>query len=122
MAFKLSGRGQNTLGIGDQVFASRGQDYTATMPLQQLQAELFLQLHDLPAERGLADATGLRCAAKVRYRQDDQACEVRQLDDGRLSVTFDVPQRAVAPITLGPKREPNPIFNGSLPVSRNNSR
>jgi len=47
------------------------------------------------APEGLA--SGLRCAAKVRYRQDDQACEVVQCDDGRLSVTFDQPQRAVAP-------------------------
>jgi len=42
-------------------------------------------------------ASGWRCAAKVRYRQDDQACEILQLDDGRLRVMFEVPQRAVAP-------------------------
>ena len=42
-------------------------------------------------------ASGFRCAAKVRYRQDDQACEVAQRDDRSLSVTFDEPQRAVAP-------------------------
>jgi tRNA-specific 2-thiouridylase len=39
----------------------------------------------------------LRCAAKVRYRQTDQACEVVVLDDGRLHVQFDVPQRAITP-------------------------
>ncbi|MEM7431902.1 MAG: tRNA 2-thiouridine(34) synthase MnmA [Pseudomonadota bacterium] len=40
---------------------------------------------------------GMRCAAKVRYRQADQDCEVRGNNDGSLSVSFDKPQRAVAP-------------------------
>ena len=40
---------------------------------------------------------GLRCAAKVRYRQPDQTCTVRTLGGGRLDVRFDVRQRAVAP-------------------------
>ena len=41
--------------------------------------------------------TGLRCAAKVRYRQADQACVVTALGDRRLDVRFDAPQKAVAP-------------------------
>ena len=41
--------------------------------------------------------TGLRCHAKVRYRQSDQACLVTQNTDDTLTVTFDIPQRAVAP-------------------------
>ena len=41
--------------------------------------------------------SGYRCNAKVRYRQDDQACEVLPHADGTLTVTFDTPQRAVAP-------------------------
>ncbi|MDH3812441.1 MAG: tRNA 2-thiouridine(34) synthase MnmA, partial [Gammaproteobacteria bacterium] len=40
---------------------------------------------------------GLRCAAKVRYRQADQACVVTALGDNRLDVRFDAPQKAVAP-------------------------
>ncbi len=40
---------------------------------------------------------GLRCTAKIRYRQADQDCEVRADADGSLTVTFDAPQRAVAP-------------------------
>ena len=43
---------------------------------------------------GLTD--GLRCMAKVRYRQDDQSCTVSSVGD-TLSVEFDEPQRAVAP-------------------------
>ena len=41
--------------------------------------------------------TGAPLAAKVRYRQPDQACTVVERDDGNLDVKFDVPQRAVAP-------------------------
>ena len=39
----------------------------------------------------------LRCAAKVRYRQADQDCEVRKREDGKLFVVFDHPQRAITP-------------------------
>ena len=40
---------------------------------------------------------GLRCAARIRYRQADQFCTVVDLGDGRLEVLFDEPQRAVTP-------------------------
>ncbi len=40
---------------------------------------------------------GLRCSAKIRYRQRDQGCAVRPALDDRLMVTFDGPQRAAAP-------------------------
>ncbi len=39
----------------------------------------------------------MRLKAKVRYRQADQECVVRVLEDGRLHVRFDIPQRAVTP-------------------------
>ena len=48
-----------------------------------------------PAPSGLD--SGLRCAAKVRYRQADQACVVTALGDDRLDVRFAAPQKAVAP-------------------------
>ena len=35
--------------------------------------------------------------AKIRYRQDDQPCRVVRAADGRLSVRFSTPQRAIAP-------------------------
>ena len=41
--------------------------------------------------------TPLRCAAKTRYRQPDQACLVEPLDESRCRVVFDQPQRAVTP-------------------------
>jgi tRNA-specific 2-thiouridylase len=40
---------------------------------------------------------GLRCAAKVRYRQPDQHCVVAAGPGGDLTVRFDAAQRAVAP-------------------------
>ncbi len=46
---------------------------------------------------GAAPAGQFRCTVKTRYRQADQACEVRILPDGRCSVRTDVAQRAVTP-------------------------
>jgi len=40
---------------------------------------------------------GLRCKAKVRYRQPDQDCIVTALEGNTLDVRFDDPQKAVAP-------------------------
>ncbi|MCB2387876.1 tRNA 2-thiouridine(34) synthase MnmA [Thalassolituus sp. TMPB967] len=38
----------------------------------------------------------LRCSAKVRYRQDDQACLIER-DGNQYRITFDQPQRAITP-------------------------
>jgi tRNA-specific 2-thiouridylase len=40
---------------------------------------------------------GERLSAKIRYRQPDQPCRVEALADGRLTLVFDTPQRAVTP-------------------------
>ena len=45
----------------------------------------------------LARGQSLRCKVKIRYRQPDQDCEVDAIGDGRLRVSFDESQRAVAP-------------------------
>ncbi len=37
------------------------------------------------------------CNAKVRYRQDDQACRIFPTGDDRFAVTFESPQRSIAP-------------------------
>ncbi len=39
----------------------------------------------------------LRCSARIRYRQQDQSCELRLEGTGRFMVHFDTPQRAVTP-------------------------
>jgi len=44
---------------------------------------------------GLAD--GLRCNARIRYRQADQPCSVQHSFDDRLTIRFEQPQRAAAP-------------------------
>lgn len=46
---------------------------------------------------GAPPSADFRCTAKVRYRQADQAAEVRCLADGTCEVRFDEPQRAVTP-------------------------
>lgn len=46
---------------------------------------------------GEAPSSPLKCTAKIRYRQADADCLVESLDDGRLFVTFDKPQKAVTP-------------------------
>ncbi|MFZ4099507.1 MAG: tRNA 2-thiouridine(34) synthase MnmA [Chlamydiia bacterium] len=46
----------------------------------------------------LSDVTfPLRCTAKIRYRQPDQACTVTQMGTDKLRVEFDQPQKAVTP-------------------------
>lgn len=42
-------------------------------------------------------AGGLRCSARIRYRQQDQACRITRTFDDGLMVQFDEPQRAAAP-------------------------
>lgn len=38
-----------------------------------------------------------KCAAKIRYRQEDQACTILKIENGKAFVKFDSPQRAVTP-------------------------
>lgn len=52
---------------------------------------------DLHWIAGKPPALPLRCAAKTRYRQSDQACRVQTEDGDRWRIDFDAPQRAVAP-------------------------
>jgi tRNA-specific 2-thiouridylase len=46
---------------------------------------------------GAAPALPHACAAKVRYRQADQACRIDDIRAGSAQVAFEVPQRAVTP-------------------------
>ncbi len=46
---------------------------------------------------GVPPAWPLGCQAKIRYRQEDQACVVEPDGEGRVAVTFERPQRAIAP-------------------------
>ncbi len=37
------------------------------------------------------------CSAKIRYRQEDQTCNVTSIQQDTVCVTFDLPQRAITP-------------------------
>lgn len=49
-----------------------------------------------------------RCCAKIRYRQEEKSCTVEYLDEKRVRVTFDTPQRAITP------RQSIVFYNGDL--------
>ena len=40
---------------------------------------------------------GEQCSAKTRYRQNDQSCQIKSIDQERVHVQFDQPQRAITP-------------------------
>ena len=46
---------------------------------------------------GAAPAAAFECTAKIRYRQQDQACHVRLRSDGGVDVEFAQRQRAITP-------------------------
>jgi len=45
----------------------------------------------------LSQTRTLSCSVKIRYRQPDQACSIRQIDNKLLEVLFEEEQRAIAP-------------------------
>ncbi len=56
-----------------------------------------LYTRDIYWVAGAPPALPLRCTAKVRYRQSDQACTLSRSADHGYRVDFDLPQRAVTP-------------------------
>lgn len=48
------------------------------------------------AESPLSDLP-FHCTAKIRYRQTDQPCTIKSNENGRLHISFDIPQRAITP-------------------------
>ena len=95
------------LGIGGQADAGESPWYVAQKDLER-NVLVVVQGHDHPALHsqvlraaqlcwvaGTPPAERFPCTAKVRYRQQDQACEVRMLPGGSCVVRFDEPQRAV---------------------------
>ena len=46
---------------------------------------------------GTAPAAPMSCSARIRYRQQDQACSIERLDADRCEVRFAMPQRAITP-------------------------
>jgi tRNA-specific 2-thiouridylase len=97
------------LGIGGVKNASEAPWFVAQKNLQTNELVVvqghdhpLMQSHTLQASQlnwisGKAPESPLRCTAKIRYRQPDQACIVELGPDGHCQVTFDAPQRAITP-------------------------
>ena len=97
------------IGIGGMRDADESPWYVAGKDLERNVLKV-VQGHDHPALMssaliatdlhwvgGEAPASPLRCAAKTRYRQADQACILQREPDGAWSARFEQPQRAVTP-------------------------
>ena len=77
----------NTVHLGEAedltATALTADDWIWSAPADRMEAEL--------------DAGGIRVGAKYRYRQKDQAATLTRGEDGQMLLTFDEPQRAIAP-------------------------
>ncbi|MGL4473471.1 MAG: tRNA 2-thiouridine(34) synthase MnmA [Shewanella sp.] len=56
-----------------------------------------MEVNQLHWVDGKGPSDGARISVKTRYRQQDVACQVHMLDEGRISVRFDLPVSAVTP-------------------------
>jgi tRNA-specific 2-thiouridylase len=56
-----------------------------------------LEASQLAWVSGIAPTAGSSLTAKVRYRQQDQAVHIEQIDDDRMRLKFQQAQRAVTP-------------------------
>jgi tRNA-specific 2-thiouridylase len=72
------------------LLVAQGNDHPALFQSSLLAGRIFWIAGEAPQ-------LPLRCLAKVRYRQPDQACRVRRLSQDRYRVDFDSPQRAITP-------------------------
>ena len=109
LAFYTIGQ-RKGLGIGGRHGGAQAPWYVAAKDHAR-NALIVVQGHDHPALlsrrlrvrdahwiAGAAPPLPLRCHAKIRYRQADQACTVRPGEDGgALDLRFEQPQRAAAP-------------------------
>ena len=97
------------LGIGGRRDGSGAPWYVASKELES-NTLIVVQGHDHPALfhrclrasqlhwiTGQAPTIPLRCQAKIRYRQHDQACVLDTLDSRGATVRFLEPQRAITP-------------------------
>lgn len=90
---KIGGRGKAWFVVGKDieknvVFVEQGADNPALFSNTLIAREpTWLENIEIP----------LSCAAKIRYRQEDQKCEIAKIDNGKLIVSFSKPQRAITP-------------------------
>ena len=72
------------------VFVERGADHPALFAPSLLASQITWIAEPPPS-------FPYACTAKIRYRQTDQPCTLHLLDNGRMRVVFDTPQRAITP-------------------------
>jgi tRNA-specific 2-thiouridylase len=99
------------LGIGGRQDSTGDPWYVAAKDLQKNELIVVQGEHDLlycdrlrtapvswigTAPESYTRKGSMPCTAKVRYRQADQSCLVRRLNDNRVEVLFEIRQRAVA--------------------------
>lgn len=107
LAFYTLGQ-RKGLGIGGGLGVENEAWFVADKDLQRNQL-IVVQGHEHPAMLKqsliaeqldwchLAPQAGQILRAKVRYRQQDQACQVVQVNEQQIQLRFDQPQRAVTP-------------------------
>jgi len=74
----------------NQLIAGQGHHNERLLNSQLIASQLDWVAGEAPADEFTAKA-------KIRYRQAEQACRVRRLDNEQWAVCFDEPQRAIAP-------------------------
>lgn len=72
------------------LLVAQGNDHPALFKSRLYCSEIFWV-------SGTAPMLPLHCNAKVRYRQQDQACTLRPTEEPGFAVDFDAPQRAITP-------------------------
>ena len=72
------------------LYVAQGEDHPALLSNKLIASNAFWI-------EGESPNFPLACSAKIRYRQEDQDCQVGLLEDEKLCVTFKHPQRAIAP-------------------------
>lgn len=86
-----------SLGAKYYVCEIRAQDNTVVLGKSEDLFQRGVHVRDMHWIAGEAPGENFRCKAKLRYRHQEQPCEVRVLPDGRIDLFFDEPQRAATP-------------------------
>ena len=73
--------------IENKVYLGRNNDLFSTS----------LLIDDFNWTCGIIPTEPLRCKAKVRYKHKEQPCTATVMEDGKVRVVFDEPQRAITP-------------------------
>ena len=71
---------------------------------------------------GEAPVTGIRCSAKIRYRQKEQPATVTVNDDGSVKIVFDEPQRALTPGQAVVLYDGDVVLGGGVIKRQNDSK